>query len=155
MRHVARLHSKLGLRIDRTARRDELPQGRSGIAGREQRPIVATPDALDQHVKLGVEPNRNTLVGNSRPRCGIEVRAAAGGEDLRPPIEQTGDHARFAGAEVRFAVGRKNVGDRHAGRLLDLGIRIDDFFAVNHSLNPESSMRCGMLRSDIQNLRMR
>src|SRR5437773_1300616 len=37
----------------------------------------------------------------------------------------------------------------------DLGIGIDDFFAVDRGLQPERAMHCRMLRSDVEDLRMR
>ena len=39
-------------------------------------------------------------------------------------------------------------------QISDLRIGIDDLFTVNRNLKPERSVHCGMLRSDIQNLRM-
>ena len=37
----------------------------------------------------------------------------------------------------------------------DLGIGIDDLFAVDGGLQPERAMHCRMLRSDVEDLRMR
>ena len=61
------------------------------------------------------------------------------------------------------AVGEGNhlpvhVGLRHlfeaAMQIADLGIGIDDALAVHGNLQPERSVHCGMLRPEIQNLRM-
>jgi hypothetical protein len=43
-----------------------------------------------------------------------------------PPSKQARDHARLAAAEIGLAVAGENVGNAHAGRLLDLGIGVDE-----------------------------
>ena len=61
-----------------------------------------------------------------RAGVGAHERAAAGGQHLRTALQEPGDHARLAGAEIRLAVGGEDFGDGHAGGLFDLGVGIDE-----------------------------
>ncbi len=59
-----------------------------------------------------------------RARIGVHEGAAAGGKDDGAFLQQAADHPRLALAKVGLAMDGENVGDRHAGRRLDLGVRI-------------------------------
>ena len=126
VRHLARLHGEVGELIDRIAHVDELPQGRGRIVGVQQRAVVAALDPAHQHVELGLEPDRHAFAADRGAGVGIHEGAAAGRQHLRPAVQQARDHARLAGTEVGLAVGREDIGDRHAGGLLDLGIGIHE-----------------------------
>ena len=58
---------------------------------------------------------------------GFMTAPAAGRQDLRAAIEQAGNHTGLAAAEIGLAMAGENVGNAHAGRLLDLGIGIDEW----------------------------
>ena len=54
VRHLARLHGDIGLRIDRLALGQQLAQGRGRIGGHQHRPVLlAFVDPPHQHVELG------------------------------------------------------------------------------------------------------
>ena len=126
MRQVARLHGQIGLRIDRLAFRQQAAQRLRRIGGLQQRPFVlALGNPPHQHLDIGAEPNGNAFRLDDAARSRIHECAAAGGEDLRAAVEQAGDDARLAAAEIGFAVARENIGNAHTGSLLDLGVGVD------------------------------
>ena len=51
--------------------------------------------------------------------------AAAGRQHLRAVVEQAGDHALLAGAEIGLAVLGEDFRNGHAGGAFDLGIGVD------------------------------
>ena len=87
-------------------------------------PVLTAADALDQHVEIGIEPNRNTLGRNALAGDRIHKGATAGRQHLRTALQQTRNDTRFAGAKIRLPVQGKNIRNRHPGRLFDFGIGI-------------------------------
>ena len=80
-----------------------------------------------------ISTSKSALSQTETPFCadagaglGVHVGAAAGRQHLRAAVEQARDHARFAGAEIRLAIGGEDLRDGHAGSRLDLGVRIDE-----------------------------
>ena len=127
VRHVARLHREVGLRIDRLALFEQPPQRFRRIGALEQRTVAAAFDPAVEHVDRGAKPHRDSLQANRIAGIGAHERPAAGGQHLRTALQQPRDDARLAGAEIRFAVGGEDFGDGHAGMgLLDLGVGVDE-----------------------------
>ena len=60
------------------------------------------------------------------PCAEVHQRAAAGRNDGRTVLEETGDHARLAVAKIGLAVFREDFRNRHAGGLFDLGVGVDE-----------------------------
>ena len=120
VRLVARLHDDVGLRVDRLAQRQQV------LDLLHQRPVVAPLGPPQQHVEIGLEPDRDALVAHQRAGALVHHGAAAGRQHLRPAAEQTRDHPRLAGAEIGLAVLVEDFRDGHAGRGLDLGIGVDE-----------------------------
>jgi len=57
----------------------------------------------------------------------VETPTRTGREHARAIVEQPRDHARFAVAKIRLAMGRKDFRNRHARmRQFDLGVRIGE-----------------------------
>ena len=128
MRHFARLHGEIGLRIDRLALGQQLRASvAAGSAVLQHRPVVlALVDPPHQHVEFGGEPDRDALRLDGSARIGVHDGAAAGRQHLRAALEQPRDHARLAAAEIGLAMAGENVRDAHAGGFLDLGIGVDE-----------------------------
>ena len=71
-----------------------------------------------------------TAVGfDQRAGLGIHEGAAAGAQHEIAVLEQAGDDARFAGAEIGLAVRGEDVLDGHAGGRLDLVVAVDEVAA--------------------------
>ncbi len=88
VRHFARLHGEIGLRIDRLALGQQLAQRRRRIGGLQHRPIVlALVDPAHQHVEFGIEPDRDALGLDGGAGIGVHDGAAAGRQNLRPALQ--------------------------------------------------------------------
>ena len=111
-----------------SAHRSALAASRPGSVGLQQRTVV--PRRLMRRISTSTVglAARSRCPWRAIARAGLRIheRAAAGRQHLRPALQQPRDHARLAGAEIRLAVGREDIRDRHAGGLLDLGIGIDE-----------------------------
>ena len=125
VRHVARGDREIGAPVDRLARFEQAADGRCRVRGLQQRPVGAAPDALHDHVDVGLEPDRDRLVADAVAGLLAHEGAAAGGDHGRAAVEQPRDHPRLAIPEIRLAMGFENIRDRHAGRRLDLDIGIE------------------------------
>ncbi len=97
-----------------------------GIIRLEQRPIRTSLDPAQQHVEIGLEPDRYAARPDQRPGLRIDEGAATACEYLRPAFEQARDNARFTGPEIGLAVGLEYLRDAHAGRRLDLDISVHE-----------------------------
>ena len=124
--HLARLHGEIGQSIHRIALLDEFAQRGAGVVGLEQRPVVAALDALHEHIEFGLEPDRDAFRADRGPGVRIRESSATGRQHLGPALQQAQDDARLARAEFRLPANGENIADRHARRLFDLYVRIDE-----------------------------
>jgi hypothetical protein len=77
--------------------------------------------------RLGLEPDGDAALADAGAGVGVHVGAAAGRQHLRRRVvEDAGDDAHFAGAEIGLAVLVEDLGDRQVRRLLDLGVGVDE-----------------------------
>ena len=120
VRLVARLHDDVGLRIERLAQRHQLLD----LFG--QRPVVAPLGPFHQHVEIGLQPDRDAFDVDQLAGVRVHDGAAAGRQHLRAVVQQPGDHARLAGAEIGLAVLFENLRNGHAGGAFDLAIGVDE-----------------------------
>src|SRR5438874_13365489 len=85
---------------------------------------MAATNSPDQHVEIGVEPDRNSLGRDTLAGVRVHEGAAAGSQHLRTALKQTQDHTRFAGAKIGLAMNGEYLRDRHAGGLFDFGVGV-------------------------------
>ena len=88
--------------------------------------MSSPPDAVEQDIEIGAQPHGQCLGTHQRPRLGVHIGAAAGRQHMRRFVEQAGDDAALAGAELGLAVFLEELADRAAGRMLDLVVGIDE-----------------------------
>src|SRR5579884_143124 len=119
VRLLARVHDDVGLRIDRLALRQQLLD----LVG--ERTIATAFGPLDEHVEVGFEPYRNAFDMDEVARVLVDDRPTSGRQYLRAVFQEPRDHARLARAKIRLPVFGEDFGDGHAGRTLDLGVRVD------------------------------
>ena len=107
LRRVAGGDLDIGKRIDGIALIHEFAQCRGGIGGLQQRPVGLAAHPPQQHLVVGVEPDRHAALGDAFPGARVHEGAAAGGQDQRPAVKQAHQHAAFAVAEIVARHGRR------------------------------------------------
>ena len=125
---LARHHRDVGLGIDRIALGHQLADALRRVA-LQHRAVGggAALDAPHQHLEIGLEPDRDALLARCAARVSAFMKAPPPvASTCWPCVEQAGDHARLAGAEIGLAIAGEDFRDGHAGRRLDLGVRIDE-----------------------------
>src|SRR3954452_10079462 len=126
VRSFAQADRHVGLRIDWLALGKQPPHRGDRIRRLQKRARRAPAYAPHQRLDIGLEPDRNRILGDARAGRLVHERAAAGRHDPGPAGEHTRHDAPFAIAEMILAVTGENIGDRHARRLDDLLIDIDE-----------------------------
>ena len=139
VRAVARDHRHVGASVDGIAPLHQVAQRAFRVVGLEKRTVRAAAHAAPQHLEVGLEPDRDRRRDDAGPRLVVEIGAAASGDHPRPFRQQPGHDPALAVAEIGLAVLGEDVGDRHAGRPLDLGIGVDE-------LEPETARQAAPRR---------
>ena len=139
VRRVMAWHTDRCQRVDRVADLGQLVERLARIAAAQQRAGVAPPDPVGEHRGIGIEPDRQRRFEDQRARLVVDEGAAAGRDHLGRAVDQPGDHAALPVAEMRLAEALEDIGDRHAGRRLDLLIGIDK--GQPHPLRPAGGRR--------------
>lgn len=117
--------------VDRRQRVNGITLGSKGgedfawIFALEQRAAFAPRYALDQHVDVGVKPDRDGMFQYQRTGFSIHECAAARRNNLPRLFQQTPDDAALAIAKGRLAIAFKYIGDGHICRFFNFLIGID------------------------------
>ena len=87
-----------------------------GVNVRQQRAVVALAHPAHQNIEVGLQPDRDAMAGDLRPRLRGSEGAAAGGQHALALAQQARHHTALSVAEIGLAVPRKNISDGHARR---------------------------------------
>ena len=136
MRMRLALDMDRGKRIDRIAHRSELAQHRPRVLTAQQWTVIPTRNALRQSVEIGIEPNGRGPFEDQCPGFFIHECAATGRDHLGGTVDQAGDYAAFAIAEMCFAKSLKDFGNRQPRRNFDFMISVNKWQAKPHTQSP-------------------
>ena len=125
MRHLARPDREVSSLIKRLAFGDQTFNCRSRIRGLQQRAIGAALDPAHDGVDIRLEPDRDRPEADPVAGFLAQESTAAGRKHACSAVEQPRDHPRLAIPEMRLAMGFENIGNRHPGGGLDLGIGVE------------------------------
>ena len=103
-----------GLGVERAALLGEPGQRFGAVAVAQQRAGVAAAGALGQHVDRRVEPDGDRALVEQLARARVDEGAAAGGDDPDLALDQPGDQAPLAVAEILLAIALEHFGGRSA-----------------------------------------
>jgi hypothetical protein len=92
----------------------------------EQGPVISSGHTLGQRLDIGVEPHGDAAFEDQGPGPLVDERTAAGRDNLKRTIDQSGDNAALAVAEAALAMAVENLGNGTAGSLFDLVVGIDE-----------------------------
>src|SRR5260370_1299922 len=85
------------------------------VLGLQRRPVGAALHALNEDIRIRLQPDRSGLAANAMAGLFAHEGAAAGGQHGGTAVEQPRDHPRLAVPEIRLAVSRENLRNGHAG----------------------------------------
>src|SRR5690606_27191374 len=92
----------------------------------EQRTGVAARRTIAEDFDRSIEPDRDRALVEQRAGTWVDIRAAARGDDLNPPVEQARDQPPFAVAEVLLAISFEDLCRAQACSVLNRRIAIDE-----------------------------
>ena len=95
------------------------------IAVAEQRPGVPARSPFGENVDGSIEPDRDRARIEKVAGSRIDEHPAAGGDDPDLAVDQAGDEAPLAVAEIFLSKSFEDLGRRKPGRILDRCVAID------------------------------
>ena len=126
MRPITRNDRDVGARVIGIALFDQRSQRLFGIGALQQRAMRALAHAPPQHVRIGLQPDRQAALGDFVARFLIQKGAAASGDHARPALEKTRHDAALPVAEISLAMFGENLGDRHSRGGFNLRVGVDE-----------------------------
>lgn len=113
-------------RVDGIANLGELGEHFARVLAAKQGAVVPPANAFRKDVEIGVDPDRCRMIEDERARAFVHERAAACRNDLRPTVDQSGDHAPFPVTKMCLAEALEDFRDGQACCLFDLMICVDE-----------------------------
>jgi len=96
------------------------------VAFFEQRPVVAAAGSLRQHIDRSIEPDGNRSLVQKLASSRVHERPATRGDYPDFTLDQPGNQAPFAIAEIMLAITFEQVGRAGTRCLLNLDVAVDE-----------------------------